>query len=65
MSAKSEIVEERLAKVRALVFALEMVAEREGGLDVRGAPGRLRIMALEELDRVKTALKGEAFDRDC
>jgi len=63
MSAKPEIIEERLAKVQALVFALEMVAERDGGLDVRGAPGWLRIMALEELDRVKTALRGEALDR--
>ena len=61
----TEIVEARLARVRSLLFAFDMIAERDAGFDLRGAFGFLRMMAVEELDKVTEVQKGEALDRHC
>lgn len=46
-----------------MIFALDMLAARDDGLDPRRATGYLRMTAGPESDRETEALKGEALDR--
>lgn len=60
-------VESRLARIKALVEAIESVALREVDFpgDMGEAAGWLRQMAVEELEKVKAVLDLDVMGRDC
>ena len=61
------LVEERLARANALVLALESAAQREGDFpgNLADVCGWLRIMAVEELTKVRAVLGRDVTDRPC
>jgi hypothetical protein len=61
------IVEERLARIKPLALAMKGVASRGGDLpaDPADTCGWLRMMAIDEVDKVKSALALEVLNKHC
>jgi hypothetical protein len=66
-ASDSHIVESRLARARALLFAMEAVAHRADDWtgNVGETCGWLRELAVDELDKVKAVLGTDVTDRPC